>query len=245
MSNLSFLNVLDLARAFGEEPLAATPESIAVWLLDEYSRRNGGGFNYNPAIEILPDLFRGAMAYEAAIRHCEAKDNPKGRRQNVEAIKTIASYVLENQSTCYRIGLSAVAVGRIKEHTVYVGVKAPLVRVKGLDVFVVMPGFRRSHRPSERQIDLACSIALANFARDDFSGADFEYLYAGPGPSGDRQFRAILGREREIFSPGEIDILLDVYVRGVALALEGGAEVRRPNLRGYRVIDPREPSIFG
>jgi len=244
MSNLSLLNVLDLSRAFGQNPLTATPESVARWLLNEYSLRKGGGFNYNPAIEILPDLFRGAMDYETAIRHCETRGNPKGRRQNVEAIKTVASYALENRSTCYRIGFSAVAVGRVREDTIYVGIKAPLVRVKGRDVFVVMPGFRRSYRPSERQIDLACSIALANFARDDFSSADFEYLSAGPGPLGDRQFRAILGRERQIFGRGEIDALLQVYVRGIALALEDGAEIRRPNLHGYRVIDPREPSML-
>jgi hypothetical protein len=245
MSNLSLLNVLDLARALGHDPSTASPQSVADWLVNEYARRNGGGFNYNPAIEVLPDLFRGAMDYESAVRHCETKGNPKGRRQNVEAIKTVAGYATQNLSTCYRIGFSAVAVGRIHENTVYIGIKAPLVRVKGEDVFVVMPGFRRSHRPSERQIDLACSVVLANFARDDFSGADFEYLYAGPGPSGDRQFRALLGREREIFTPGQIDVLLDVYVRGVALALDRGAEVRTPNLHGYRVIDPRQPSIFG
>jgi hypothetical protein len=101
-----------------------------------------------------------------------------------------------------------------------------------------------SHRPVEAQIDFARSVALANFARDDFADADFEYLYAGPGWSGKREFRAIRGRDRKIFSPDEVDALLDVYVRGVALAIEAGVEVKQPNLSGYQVIDPREPMFF-
>src|SRR5271166_6062299 len=244
MSSLLLLNVLDLARAFGNDPLSANAETAAEWLLTEYARKEGGGFNYNPAIQTLHDLFRGAVDYRAAVRHCELTGNPKGHRQNVEAIKTVAPYVTSNLSACYRIGFSAVSVGRIKEKTVYVGIKAPLVRVADHEAFVVMPGFRLSHRPSERQIDLACSIALANFARDDFASADFEYLYAGPGASGGREFRAILGRDRRIFERDEVDALLDVYVQAVAVAIDAGLEIRDPNLRGYRIIDPREPSLF-
>jgi hypothetical protein len=244
MSSLLLLNVLDIARAFGSEPQKAKPEEVAEWLLAEYARKRGGGFNYNPAIQTLHDLFRGAADLDAAVGRCRSRGNPKGRRHNVEAIKVVAPYAAMNRSTCYRIGFAAVAVGRIKQKIVYVGIKAPLVRVVHNDAFVVMPGFRMSHRPSERQIDLACSIALAHFARDDFANADFEYLYAGPGLEGLREFRAILGKDRQIFQRDEVDTLLDVYVKAVALALEAGAEVREPNLRGYRVIDPREPRML-
>ena len=96
----------------------------------------------------------------------------------------VAPFALSNKSACYRIGNTAVAVGRIGGHSVYIGIKSPMVRVNDGKAYVVMPGFRRSFRPTEPEIDVACSIALANLARDDFADADFEYLYAGPGASG-------------------------------------------------------------
>jgi hypothetical protein len=170
--------------------------------------------------------------------------NPAGRRPNSDAIKQIAPYALDNVSTCYRIGFTALAVGRIGDQTVYVGIKAPMVRVARREALVVMPGFRMSHRPVEAEIDVACSIVLANLARDDFADADFEYLYAGPGVSGQRDFRAIRGRDRTVYERDIVDGLLDVYVKGVALALQEGVNAPKPSLQGYRIIDPREPSFF-
>ena len=106
-----------------------------------------------------------------------------------------------------------------------------------------MPGFRMSHRPVESEIDVACSIALANFSRDDFANADFEYLYAGPGLNGDRDFRSIKGRERKVYYRDDIDTFLDTYVKGVALAIEAGAKSERPSLRGYNIVDSRQPTF--
>lgn len=245
MSSLSLLNVLDVARSFGERPLAASPEQIADWLIAEYAKKRGGGFNYNPAINTLFDLFRGAANQDQAILRCMTTGNPKGRRPNVEAISCVADYAMQNVSTCYRIDPSAVVVGKIKERLVYVAIKAPMVRVQHDEAFVVLPGFRMSHRPTEAQIDLACSIVLANFGRDDFATADFEYLYAGPGISGERQFRSILGKERTVYDIDQIDALLDVYVKGVEIALQAGVGQDQPNLRGYRIIDPQQPGMFG
>jgi hypothetical protein len=243
MASMLLLNFLDFARCFGASPLMTRPEEIAEWLLCEYIRRAGGGFNYNPAIQTLSELFRGSMRELDAIRYCETTGNPKGRSQNVEAIKTVAQYALSNISTCYRIGFSAVAVGRTKGQTVYIAVKAPLVRVVRGEAFVVMPGFRRSYRPSDSQIDVACSLALATFARDDFAGADFEYLHAGPNSSGEREFRAYLGRDRRVFDRNEVDALLDKYVRAITLLMEMGVQVKQPNLTGYRIIDPGQSSF--
>lgn len=244
MTSILLLNVLDFARCFGANALAAEPNEIADWLLREYMRKGGGGFNYNPAIRTLSDLFRGSIGEQAAVRFCETFGNPRGRRQNAEAIKTVAQYALSNVSTCYRIGFSAVAVGRTKGRTVYVAIKAPLVRVASGQAFVVMPGFRRSYRPADSQIDVACSLALATFARDDFAGADFEYLYAGPSSSGGREFRAYLGRDRRVFDRNEVDALLDKYVRAITLILEMGVQVTQPNLSGYRIIDPGQSSFL-
>jgi hypothetical protein len=244
MAGVSLVNVLDVARALGSEPLTATPKQVADWLLSKYLKKRGGGFNYNPAINTTYDLFRGAISYEDAVRYCWTTCNPKGRRQNADAIKHVASYALDNPSICYRIGFAAVAAGRVRGRTVYIGIKAPMVRVAHREAYVVMPGFRMSHRPVEVEIDVACSIALANFARDDFADADFEYLCAGPGAAGHREFRAIRGKDRRIYDRDAIDALLDTYVKGVAVAVKAGAEIREPNLTGYRIFDPREPFFF-
>ncbi|GLK80067.1 hypothetical protein [Methylopila turkensis] len=244
MSSLLLLNVLDVARSFGETPSKAVAREIANWLIEAYAKKGGGGFNYNPAINTLFDLFRGAIDRDAAVLHCMTRGNPKGRSQNVQAIKTVAPYAAENISTCYRIDFSAVALGRVKDQTVYAAIKAPMVRVVHDEAFVVLPGFRMSYRPNQAQIDLACSIALANLARDDFAGADFEYLSAGPGVSGQREFQAVRGRDRTVYDRDQLDLMMHEYVRGVAIALEEGIERRAPNLRGYRIIDPREPDLF-
>jgi hypothetical protein len=244
MSGVNLVNVLDVARSLGINPTKATPEMVAHWLITEYLKKRRGGFNYNPAINMTFELFRGNINADQAELFCLTNGNPKGRRQNVEAIKQISSYALSNVSTCYKIGFRAIVVGRINGEQVYVGIKAPMVRVLHDEAFVMMPGFRMSHRPVEAEIDVACSIALATFAREGYDEADFEYLYAGPGLSGQREFRSIKGRERRVFNGEEVDALLDTYVKGVALALDGGIESRPANLKGYSIIDPRQSTIF-
>lgn len=244
MSGIHLVNVLDVARSLGIDPSRATPDMVAQWLIAEYLKKRRGGFNYNPAINMTFELFRGNVTAAQAELFCLTSGNPKGRRQNVEAIKQISHYALSNISTCYRIGFRAVAVGRIKGEQVYVGVKAPMVRVLHDEALVVMPGFRMSHRPVEPEIDVACSIALATFAREGFEEIDFEYLYAGPGISGNREFRSIKGRDRKVYSAEEVDALLDIYVKGVAIALDAGIDPRPANLRGYNIIDPRQSSMF-
>jgi hypothetical protein len=244
MSGVHLINVLDVARSLSTNPTKATPEMVAHWLMTEYLKKRRGGFNYNPAMDMTFELFRGNIKADEAELFCLTNGNPKGRRQNVEAIKHISSYALSNISTCYKIGFRAVAVGLIKGEQVYVGIKAPMVRVLHDEAFVVMPGFRMSQRPVEAEIDVACSIALATFAREGYDEADFEYLYAGPGLSGHREFRSIKGRERRIFNSEEVDALLDTYVKGVALALDAGIESRPANLRGYSIIDSRQSTIF-
>jgi hypothetical protein len=152
-----------------------------------------GGFDYNTALNAVYDLFRGGLSYEDAVNHCLTTGNPRGRFQNAAAVRQVAPYALDNISVCHRIGLTAALIGRVNAKNLHVGIKTTMVRVLGREVFVVMPGFRMSHRPADAEIDVACSIALANFARDDFAKADFEYLYAGPGLSGEREFHSIRG----------------------------------------------------
>jgi hypothetical protein len=154
-------------------------------------------------------------------------------------------HVLSNISTCHRIGLTAVAIGRFSGRTIYAKIKAPLLRIGPENAYVVMPGLRMSYRPNEVAIDVACSVAMAVFAQSDLAKAEFEYLYAGPGASGEREFRSIYGRGRARFGQDTIDQLLDIFVKGVALAAEVGVSISEPKLVGYRIIDPIQPSFFG
>jgi hypothetical protein len=244
MPGIRLINVFDVSRSLGKTPFEATPETVAKWLLTEYLPKRGGQFNYDPATRWTFELFRGSITAEQAIHYCATSGNPFGRRHNAAAIGMVAQYALSNISNCYRIAFTAVEAGRVQGQTVYIGIKAPMVRVRGRDAFVVVPGFRMSHRPVEIEIDVACSIVLAHLARDDYSAADFEYLYAGPDKSGTREFRAILGRDRQTFDRDTVDALLDVYVKGIVLAVGLGADLRPPKLAGYRVVDRDQPSMF-
>jgi hypothetical protein len=244
MSSIRALDVLDVARALGDEPMRATPEAVRDWLLLEYARKSGGGFNYDPAMSVIYDAFRGLHTLESAVHYCLTHGNPKGRRQNADAVRALMPYILENRSTCHRIGLTAVAIGRFERKTVYTKIKAPLLRVRGRHAYVVMPGLRMGYRPNEVAIDVACSIACATFAQGDYDRADFEYLYGGPGLHGQREFRAIHGRGRSRFDVESVDAMLDVFVKGVALAAAHGASSGEPLLYGYRIIDPDAPRFF-
>ena len=244
MSSALLLNVIDVARSLGVQPTRATPASVADWLLTEYIRRRAGGFNYNRAIDCTFDLMNGTCTAAQAELKCLSTGPAAGRQQNAEAVKTISAYALANVSVCHRIGFAAVAAGRVKGYTAYIGIKAPILRLAADRPVVVMPGYRMSYRPVETEIDVACSIALANLARDDYADADFEYLYAGPGLDGAREFRAIRGRDRKVFDKDAVDGLLDIYIKGLALAAESGIALRAPSLYGYKVFDPREPGLF-
>jgi len=102
-----------------------------------------------------------------------------------------------------------------------------------------------AYRPSEAQLDFVCSAILGTFARDELAVADIEYLYAGPAEFGrGRSFRPIHGQDRRILSIDVVDDVLDIYVKGVALALREGGDAREPRFSGYSLLDPDEPGLF-
>lgn len=238
MPSVLLMNFLDVARSLGTEPRRATPESVATFIKSEFSRR-GGVFNYNTSIHALYDLFRGGCLADAEL-YCATHGAPAGFKPNIEAVRLAGAYAVANPSQCYKTPFSAVPVGRLSnDRTAYMAIKTPLVRVAPEGAFVVVPGFRMGHRPVETEIDVAASFALAHFGRDDFNEADFEYLYAGPGDGG-RVLRVYHGHERQVFDVDEVDALLDVYVRGLDLAIGAGVEARTPNFRGYRVVDENQ-----
>lgn len=243
VASIRALDVMDIGRSLGQRPFQATPRSVADWLGTNYVDTGGGSFNYDPAIATTYDAFRGLHTQESAVEFCKTHGNPNGRAQNSSAIAAVMPYALEHRSVCHRIGLTAVAVGRFDGRSVYAKIKAPMIRVEKDEAFVVMPGYRTSFRPREIEIDFACSLALATFAQDDRATADFEYLYAGPSPQSSkvRMFQTIHGKDRFRFSEEQINRLLDVFVKGVALAHNEGLDRSEPHLSGYKIIDPREP----
>jgi hypothetical protein len=190
-------------------------------------------------------MFGGLKTAAEAEKYCRSNGNPAGREQNGDIVKAVSGYACSNVSRCYPHGYLAVVVGRYRGRNIHVGLKAPFTRVRGGAAFVVVPGFRKTFVPSEQQIDLPCSLAAAQLAKDDFKGADVEYLHAGPAPGSDeRMLRVVHGKDRRLLSADELDQVFEVYVRGVVMILEHGRGLEKPDLAGYRIVDPDEPPLF-
>lgn len=244
MASLLLMNFLDVARCLGGDPLNANPDAMARFMQREF-RPGGGGFNYNTSINSLPNLFQGKQTVEQAIEHCRSNGAPAGRKPNCDAISLAGAYAAEQKSNCYRIPFSAVPIGRIPgSQTAYMAIKAPLVRVREARIFVVVPGFRLGHRPEGLEIDVAASLALSAFGRDDFAEADYEYLDCSRGLSGERELSVYRGCERRIFDVDEVDHMLDLYVRGLSKAIDAGMPAQAPNFRGYKIVDPNQPRML-
>jgi len=242
LASVLLMNFLDVARSLGSDPLRSTPEAVCSFIKAEFTRR-GGAFNYNTSIHALYDLFRGGSLQDAEA-YCGSHGAPAGFKPNTEAIRLAGAYATSNPSRCYKTPFSAIPVGRLRgDRTAYMAIKTPLVRVADEGAFVVVPGFRMGHRPVETEIDVAASFALAHFARDDFSEADFEYLYAGPGVGG-RVLEVYHGKNRQVFDLDTVDALLEIYVRGLGLAVDSGIQARDPNFRGYKVVDDAQFGLF-
>ncbi len=246
MAGLFLVNCLDVARSLGSDFSKATPSSVCQFFLDDYLKpRGGGGFNHDPAIGATARVFEGSMSASEAIHYCRTNGNPSGREQNAEVLELVGPYAEREISTVYRHGFLAVVVGRHKGQSIHVGLKAPFTRVRHDEAFVVVPGFRKTFAPTEQQLTLPCSLAADQFARGDYRSADVEYLYAGSAPTGSkRMFKVIRGAKRELLSTDQLDDIFDIYVKGVVMALERGQGLQRPDLAGYRVVDPDQPSMF-
>lgn len=242
MSGLLLVSCLDVGRFFGRDPLRASVGDVSDRISELYLRRSGGGFNHNVVISSAQNVFSGAITAEEGIAICSTNGNPKGRVQNTAIAKAVLPYAEANLSRCHRIGFTAIVVGRYRGKSIYVGVKAPFVRVNGENSLIVLPGFRKSSRPLGREIDLACSFAANQLARDDYETADIEYLMAGPGSGQfERVLQVLHGREMNLFSSEELDSILRTYVSAVVRHLDRGEGLRPAHLYGYRIIDPSAP----
>jgi hypothetical protein len=210
------------------------------------SLRRGGGFNHDPSIRAVHDVFRGVLSPEQAEAFCLSNGNPKGREQNAAILRAVGTHAAANVSVCHRIGYVAVRIARYKGENIHIGIKAPFIRVREQRAaFLVIPGFRKDSRPLGWQIDFVCSVAANQLARDDYERADVEYLYAGPAAnSAEREFHAYHGRDMSLFNADQIDALLQKYVEAVVKHLEKGHGAQPGKFAGYRIVDRAQGSLF-
>jgi hypothetical protein len=245
MPGLLLVNAQDVSRSLGDDPASSSVKGVQAYLEEHYLRRTKGGFNHDPSIRVAHDMFRGSTTKAEGKRYCLANGNPKGRAQNAEIVDAIGDYAEANVSICHRIGYVAVAVGRRKDQTILVGIKAPFIRVRAGNAFLVIPGFRKLARPQGWQIDFVCSLAAKQLARDDYERATPEYLYAGPGDQkGKRQFQSYRGSDLNLYSEDRVDDFLQIYVEAVVKLLEVGRGAQPARTAGYRIIDPSQGAFF-
>ena len=223
----------------------ATSRGVEDFLIREYLSRRGGGFNHDPAILVTGDLFRGRVNTEQAEQYCLSNGSPAGREQNAAIAKLVGPYAEQHISVVYKVGFLAIAVGRHKGRTIYLGLKTPYVRVEAGDPRLVVPGYRKTYLPTDEQVGFPISLAHNWIAKDDLAGIDTEYLYAGPGKNGeDRDFRAITASSRSLLTRDALDELLQVYVAGVVRVLDRGLGQSNAKLAGYKIVDPSQGSLI-
>ncbi len=245
MGNILAVNIVDIVRAYGENLEIRSPEKISEWLLKEYLSRKGGRFNHNPSISCLSGMYSGALGRDDAIAFCSKNGSPAGFRENVEIVRAVAPHCSGQISQCYKHPFVAVPIGRHKGKTIYAKLKAPLTRVSHGDAFIVLPMFRKTFRPSERQIDAIISFARAQWAYGDFSAADVEALVAkGFSGTPERQLSVILGADRELLSVDDIGAFFQPYIEAVGLIIDSGIVTSEPDLKGFRVVDPYQMNFF-
>jgi hypothetical protein len=245
MPGLLLVNAQDVSRSLGDNPKNVSVKSVQAYLEEQYLPKTMGGFNHDPSIRVTHDMFRGATTKAQGKIYCLANGNPKGRTQNAEIVSVVGDYAEANVSVCHRIGYVAVGVGRHKDQTILIGIKAPFVRVRAGNAFLVIPGFRKLARPRGWQIDFVCSLAANQLARDDYERASPEYLYAGPGDENDkRQFHSFSGGDLTLYSKDRVDEFLQIYVEAVVKLLEIGRGAQPARTAGYRIIDPSQGAFF-
>ncbi len=96
MAGLFLVNALDVARFFGPDPKNITVPDVHDRIAELYLRPRGGGFNHDPSITALTDLFRGIISPAQARAYCLTTGNPKGREQNAAIISAVGDNAYSN-----------------------------------------------------------------------------------------------------------------------------------------------------
>jgi hypothetical protein len=178
MAGLGLVGVTDVARSFGADIYAATPESIAAWLKREWLGKTGGGFNYNPALYAAVRVLKKEWTWERALMHVRSSGPRFGYASNEAVLVSLFNYLSTHEGPVYEVAHAAVIVGKKDERPIHIGVKAPMVRVHDGQALVVYPAFRKTYLPTEQQAILECSIVREITAQDDFYDAALEYVAA-------------------------------------------------------------------
>ena len=247
MGTLFLVHYLEFARSFEGNPEGATPESIAAWLQRNWlTKRGGGNWNYDPAMEVLVLAFAGHITLEQAIEHCHRYWHPHARVENERVVRCFWRYAVGNKSRVYRRSYFAAPVGRWRGRNIFIGVKAPLVRVSNDEVLAVVPIFRKNFTPCEKETDLSLTIVREFSLREGYRDIDTEYLRArGVDGSLDRRLIVDRGSHRRLYSSEQLDTFAQKYAKAVSLLADAGLGLEQPNFAGYRIWDPDQPPFPG
>lgn len=243
MGSAFLVNHLDFARSFQGQPERATPESIAVWLRDNWIRKRGGGvWNYTPAMDVLAPAFAGRITFEQSLSHCREYWHAHGRVENELVVKSYWSYASSNPSRVYGRKFLAAPVGRWKSRNIFIAIKAPLIRVTPDTQLAVMPVFRRTFLPNDAELNI-CLTAVREFCvREGYRDIDPELICSrAQNGTVDRRLIVERGSQRTLYTSDQFDSFAAKYAGGVALLADAGLGLQEPNFRGYRVWDPDQP----
>lgn len=247
MGSAFLVSHLDFARSFEGDPFSATPESIAKWLERNWLPKRGGGtWNYSPAMEVLVLGFAGEITLSQALEHCGKYWHPHGREENILVVRAFWRYVTENKSRVYKRNFLAAPVGRWRERNIFIGIKAPLIRVTDEDVLAIMPVFRKNFVPDDAETNLSLTAVREFCFREGYRDIDTELMTArGVGGARERQLLVDRGSKRSLYTTDQFDGFAAKYAGAVSILADAGKGLQTPNFRGYRVWNPDEPPLPG
>lgn len=246
MKNFSILDVMDIARALGQNPLEATPHSVFVFLRDNYLKPSGGGFNYNPAIEALRFGLDGKFSFDDAIHHVTSVGAPFGQKYNRAVIEAIWPIVEENEDKAYTLKYSAVPLRRINGKTIYMSIKSPVLTVNSdREISIKLTNFRNTFAPNFEQKRFMMSTTNQVLARDDFDNASVDLIEARSiNGEVERSLSRLNSSEVDLFDIDRVEDLLTIYTNGVEMLFENGYDTREADLSRFRVVNPDAPDLF-
>jgi len=240
MSSVFLINHLDFARSFEGCPEKATPETIAAWLKSNWLKKRGGGsWNYVPAMDVLVLAFMGGITLQESLQYCRKYWHPRGRLENELVVQSFWRFAQENRSRVYKRSFLAAPIGRWQGRNIFLGIRAPLIRVTGDELLAVMPVFRKAFVPNVAETNLSMTAVREFCLREGYPDINIELMRAvGIDGSLERRLVVERGSERQMYSSEDFDTFAAKFAGAVALLADAGLGLQQPNFKGYRVWDP-------